>query len=384
MEDYIPRIEDTELKRNRSGKWEIRWSVPAAVTGTGHARSRSRSCNTEDYNLAVKIRREYLSAASTALAGLKLPTVGELVRKYEAEHVAVTGVAPTQVASLKPIVHFLGGYTPDQLSPSQLANYRSCRLAGKRAGFGRGPAALGTVRRELSALGAVLKWAKKNQHLPADFVLPEIALPPEGAPREVYLDKATERAFYAHCSRVFRRTKLGVGTPDVQMRAKTVRRAALFSMIALSTAARAQAIIGLTWDRVDLARKLIDFRDGTLRATKKRRVPVPMEDRLWRELARAWIEQGKPQVGPVLGSFGELRKSFETLKAGFVGPRGRVLPPDLTRHDLRRTWATLAAQDGVPMFQIAGMLGDTLETVEKHYAHHSPEYLRGAVNRDRA
>ena len=383
MEDYLPRIEDTELKRNRSGKWEIRWSVPAGLTGTGRARSRSRSCNTADYNLAVKIRREYLSAASSALAGLKLPTVAELVRKYAFDHVDVTGVAPTQMASLKPIVHLLGLYTPDGLSPGVLLSYRLNRKGGL-GGFGRGPAALGTIRRELSALGAVLKWSKKNQHLPSDFVLPEIALPPEGAPRELYLDKACEKAFYAYCSRVFRWTKLGVGTPDVQMRNKTVRRAALFSMIALSTAARAQAVIGLTWDRVDLRRRLIDFRDGTLRATKKRRVPVPMDDRLWRELARAWIEQGKPQVGPVLGSFGELRKSFETLKAGFVGPRGRVLPPDLTRHDLRRTWATLAAQDGVPMFQIAGMLGDTLETVEKHYAHHSPEYLRAAVNRDRA
>jgi integrase len=168
------------------------------------------------------------------------------------------------------------------------------------------------------------------------------------------------------------------------MRHKTVRRAALFTMLALSTAARAQAIIGLTWDRVDLKRRLIDYRDGSLRATKKRRVPVPIEDRLWPELARAWIEQGRPKSGPVLGSFGELRKSFETLKAGFIGPRGVTLPAGLTRHDLRRTWATLAAQRGVPMFQIAGMLGDTLETVERHYAHHSPEYLRGAVNRDRA
>ena len=38
--------------------------------------------------------------------------------------------------------------------------------------------------------------------------------------------------------------------------------------------------------------------------------------------------------------------------------------------------------DGVPMNQIAAMLGDTQKTAEKNYLHLSPDYLRSAVNRD--
>ena len=53
-----------------------------------------------------------------------------------------------------------------------------------------------------------------------------------------------------------------------------------------------------------------------------------------------------------------------------------------TPNKFRNTWASHATMDGVPMNQIAAMLGDTQKTVEKNYLHLSPDYLRSAVNRD--
>jgi hypothetical protein len=35
------------------------------------------------------------------------------------------------------------------------------------------------------------------------------------------------------------------------------------------------------------------------------------------------------------------------------------------------------------MFDIAGILGDSVETVTKTYAHHHPDYLRSAINSGR-
>jgi integrase len=52
----------------------------------------------------------------------------------------------------------------------------------------------------------------------------------------------------------------------------------------------------------------------------------------------------------------------------------------MTPHTLRHTWATLAARAGVDLYAIAGVLGDTLSTVEKNYLHHAPDHLRGAIN----
>jgi hypothetical protein len=40
----------------------------------------------------------------------------------------------------------------------------------------------------------------------------------------------------------------------------------------------------------------------------------------------------------------------------------------------------LAARAGVDLFRVAGVLGDTIATVERAYAHHCPDHLRAAVN----
>ena len=362
-ETYVPAIENTSLKRSkRTGNWEICWTIPSSITG-GRARTRTRSCHTSDHSLAVKIRREYLSVAATAARAAQTLTIDTLCALYEADYLDRQGKAPTQEFSLRPVRALLGALEPGNLSAGDLVFYKDKRAAGEGSKLGR-KATAGTIRRELGALRAVLGWALKEGHLPRGFVLPYIALPPEGAPRDVYLEVLEERRLH-ETARLWARTPAG----------STTYRTGLFTVIALNTAARSESIENLTWDRVDLRRKLIDFRPPGVRATKKRRVAVPISDRLFPVLARAWIGQGRPTTGPVLGSFGSTRKGFALL--------ARLALPGVpvTRHDLRRTWATLAAQAGVSMFDIAGVLGDTVDTVTRHYAHHSPGHLRGAINR---
>ncbi len=46
---------------------------------------------------------------------------------------------------------------------------------------------------------------------------------------------------------------------------------------------------------------------------------------------------------------------------------------------LRHTAATWMAQKGVLMWEIAGLLGNTVEVVTRTYAKHSPEHLRRAT-----
>ena len=53
---------------------------------------------------------------------------------------------------------------------------------------------------------------------------------------------------------------------------------------------------------------------------------------------------------------------------------------DKIPHDMRRTWATHAAQNGVSLWDIAGVLGDSPVVVANHYAHHCADHLRGAVD----
>lgn len=363
--EYVPLIEETTLRRNRSGYWEIRWTIPVSKSGDGVARTRSQSCSTKSYDLALKVRREYLATLGSASIASAQLLIRDLIDLYVRDHMSVHGTAPTQSESLKAPRKAFGTYEPANLTPALIAAYRNGRVnLGSAAGWSR-CVSNGTVRRELGALRAVLNWAQREGHLPRNFVQPHIALPPEGQGRSNTLTEAEEKKLHDACVRVVR---LAGAHPSPRTRT------ALFVLIALNTAARAESIESLTWDRVDLRRKMIDFRDPGRRATKKRRVPVPISDRMFGTLTRVWIWQGRPKVGPVLGSFGSTRKGFAALTK--LALPGRAI----TRHDLRRTWATLAAQRGVSMFDIAGVLGDTLPTVEKHYAVHAPGYLRNAIN----
>lgn len=48
-------------------------------------------------------------------------------------------------------------------------------------------------------------------------------------------------------------------------------------------------------------------------------------------------------------------------------------------HILRHTAATWLVMDGVPLAEVARLLGDSEKTVEKVYGKHAPDYLQRAV-----
>lgn len=346
-------IPETRLALNRRGVWEIRWTEFDAVAGV--ARSRAHSCKTSDRGIAERVRQTWLVAGlqvQQTHAGALLD-VAALVESYRADK--GFGEKSSQGWALRPVVRLLGGVPVGGLTPAVLLGYRRTR-GGERAA---GP----TIRRELGALKAALSWGRAAGLVPAD-VQPVITLPAEGAPKTRWLTAEQEEKIWNMALAQF--TSEGVPFRE--------RRAGLFVLIALETAAREAAIRGLTWDRVDLARGLIDFRDPTLAVTKKRRVPIPISDRLRPVLERAKAEAlAEGDVSPfVLRSSGEVRKGFEALR-----DRTGVF---FTIHDMRRTWASLRVQWGVPLEQVAAVLGDTIEVTQKHYAHFAPDFLLGAIN----
>jgi integrase len=162
-----------------------------------------------------------------------------------------------------------------------------------------------------------------------------------------------------------------------------------FLEIAAATAARRGSVEKLRWCQVDLTRQIIDFRVAGEIVTGKRRVPVPMSDRLYRFLEWRSQEESSGAGNPdsyVIGRGQDLyRESMRCFalaanrarEAGDEVSAGRL--SRASPHTLRHSWATLAAQNGVPLGEIAGVLGDTQATVDKRYRHHCPDYLRGAV-----
>ncbi|MBN9348268.1 MAG: hypothetical protein J0I48_19070 [Devosia sp.] len=374
---YVPDIEDTELRPSkRTGYYEIVWTIPAGKTGTGRARTRTYSCRTKDEGIAKEIRREYLSALRGATKAVGLPTVGELIDAYKTGWIDAKGKGKSQWESLKPVKRLLGALSPDDLDDGTELEGENGYIATRTA---EGVSS-GTIRRELGSLVAVFGWGKRARKLPKDYFPPIVNLTPNGAPRENFLDEADEQKLHDTAQVILTSVVKGGRHP--------AWRGALFTLIALNQAARSEAIEELDWTRIDtkrlgdpkLRRVLIDFRDPARPETKKRRGIMPVSDRLLPILREEWLRQGRPEYGPVLGTYGSTRKSFARVKLEAFGA-GSVVGDSLWRHDTRRTWATLATMKGVKLEKVAQVLADTLETTEKHYAHYAPDFLEDPVNK---
>lgn len=339
--------EDVRLEVNRSGYWEIRWTDRDS---TGRARTRTASCRTKDRHVA-EAALDAWRAAGAAVAPLTGDlTVDEACQKYLDRHVDKRGGTDAQARNLVVLRRVLGDLRVVDLTEARVDGYVSVRR-------GSGIAS-GTVRRELGALRAVLNWAERKRLVPPGAVV-HFDLPAEGAPRRRYLSEDEEGRLWDTAVR---------WVSDGEM-AHWKRRGALFVCLALETAARSGAVRELKWDQIDWKRGLIDF--GADRGNKRRAV-VPISDRLRPVLA---TECARSVDEYVLGHAGKVRDAFEWVLAD-----AGLADAGVTAHDLRRTWASLRVSWGVPLQDVAAVLGDSIEVVEKHYAVFSPDYLRGAVN----
>ena len=342
---------------SRSGNYEVRWTERDPVTGA--ARTRAFSFRTKDRARADAEYRAWLAAANAVKhisGGGPGDTLTSLADQYlSAKRMVGRPAGKTTEGSLDRVLEVLGSHAPTTLTDMDIEQY----VAQRRRRV-KGP----TVRRELGALTAMLNWGKRKRIIPRNADLPLIELPEEGAPRQVVLSEAEVEVLW---------TAAVVRFEDGSL-FRAQRRVGLFVCLALETAARAKSIEKLRVDQVDLAVGIVDFRDlGRSRQTKKRRVPVPISDRLRPVLARATIEAQMAGDPFVVAGGGSVRRSWGTF-------RDSLDIPPVVRHDLRRTWATLRARRGVPMDQIAAVLGDSVATTAKHYAHLDPDYLRAAVN----
>ncbi|WP_419730733.1 site-specific integrase [Lichenicola sp.] len=147
----------------------------------------------------------------------------------------------------------------------------------------------------------------------------------------------------------------------------------LFVLLALQTAARAAAILELTWERVDLEQRRIDFRLPGRASTKKGRAQVPINDTLLEALRVASEARTTNHVIEWAGG------QVASIKTGFRAAATRAKLAQVTPHTLRHTAATWMAQKGVPWWEIAGMMGHTSpRMLEETYGHHHPDHLSHA------
>jgi len=130
------------------------------------------------------------------------------------------------------------------------------------------------------------------------------------------------------------------------------------------------AILEAKWSQVDWDRLTIDYGPGH---GKKRRAIVPLNPEVLQALKAAKELACSDSIVEFHG------RALKTVKKGFREACKRAGLVGVTPHILRHSGATWMTADGVPLSEVARMLGDTEATVERVYAKHSPGYLKRAA-----
>lgn len=352
------------MPRENTGPHLVRGEVNWEISFTHEGRSRRRSTSTSDLRQAQKVLANFLLLTDRdAALGIEPEIV--LVRDVLGDPDAPSGgdywhehVIPNVIAkdltrlTLRWLTAHFGNLKVRSLLPVDFQSYVERRARGEVGN----PAGPGTIRRELGVLTAALNHAAAAKRISRDDV-PTIKRPDAPDPKDRWLTR-DEAGKLLHAALEGRAG--GDRLPRVYK----------FIVLALATASRRTALEELMIGQVDMDRGLIALNPPGRRQTRKRRPTVPISDWLRPHLTRMIAES---EDGHLLGTGGSIRVGFENAvkRAGLEG---------VTPHTLRHTWATWATQEGVDLWKVAGVLGDSVVTVERIYAHHAPEHLRGAVN----
>lgn len=316
------------------------------IVWTERGRSRERSTGTADRVRAEEALADFLHAR-TRKAGPRDPAevlVTDVLADYAEEHAPDTASPWRIAAAIAPLVKFFEGNTVRQITRETCKAY--CRTRARSNG---------TMRRELGVLRAAINYAHKEGRLTGSVT---VHLPDSADAKDRWLTRG-EAA---------RLLKAALSEPRVRLHLP------LFILIGLYTGHRKTAILQLRWPQVDLAAGLINFNSPGAMRTNKKRAHIPIPRKLLGHLRRA--RRRGTDLGYVVHENGH---RLLDVKRGFASAVARAGLVDVSPHTLRHTCATRLMQKGVPLWEAAGFLGMTQDTLERVYGHHHPEHMQGAA-----
>lgn len=167
------------------------------------------------------------------------------------------------------------------------------------------------------------------------------------------------------------------------MKSPLPRRIRLFYLIAYWTGHRSRAIETLTWDRVNLEQRTIEFNDPALLQTNKRRVsgyPIPDELLVGLVAAKEYADKFRPADPYVigLGNRGKCSTTYHDCKQALraIG----ISEWGVCRHTVRKTFVTERLKRGIPSALVASLIADLPNTMERFYFIPKSEDMREAAN----
>jgi integrase len=341
-----PRSRKIPWLAERNGVYYVMWYDDA-----------TRATKRQSLRTSAAIEAQARYAAFLAEGGDRIQdpagklTVKGALNDYRREHLPLVAAPRRAENAITHLISFFGNTPLSDIDIPASRAYAAWRRANLRMGAegGRVGASDGTLRRELVVLRAAANHARRWKRLTE---MPSIELPRETPQTGTWLTKAeVERA---------------ISTAEGMLRD--------FILIAYYTGARRASVEGLT-------RRQIDLRHGTInltsphetqaqRRSNKRRPVVPIHTRI-RPVIETMLMSGTSEY--LFGRKIDIYQRFHNHMCA-LGYTDRAHP-----HILRHSRATHLLQDGVNIYDVARLLGDSVGTVEKTYGHHSPADLAASI-----
>ena len=239
------------------------------------------------------------------------------------------------------------GKPPDKLGPEELRQYQVYLLREKKL-------TPGGVEARISALRFLyvktLKRHEMREHLP----FPKI---PRNLPVVMSQEEVAKVIDNAH--NLLQRTIL---------------------MVLYATGVRRAELVRIRVADVDSQRMVIHVRHGKGGHDRD----VPLSEKLLEALRQYWRwMKPKTWLFPGLAKGGRVDRPMHD-KAVWWSVQQAVqragLQKRITPHTFRHTAATWLMQNGVSMWRAAGFLGMSVETLDRVYGHHHPDYLSDAAD----
>lgn len=296
-------------------KWYIRDTI--------NGESKVFSTGTEDKAEADRLLADY--AATKDLP--ERPTVGQLIDYYMKARTHLPTHGGMAYFAKRPKAEW-GNLYPDQITDRLVAEY--IERHGDRT----------MTRRELEMVSTAI-----SRKLP---------MPSRKPPRERYLTREEAKRLYDAAQSIHLK---------------------LFILIGLETGQRAGAILDLTWDRVDLDRGVLDFRNPEKGETKKRRGVCRVGQTVVAALQDAKQFARTDHVIEYRG-----KRLSRRIWNGFKKCAERAGVPWAHPHTLKHTRISWMAEAGFTVDQIADYTDTTRDTVWRVYRKVNPDYQQDVLD----
>src|SRR5262249_54826176 len=289
-------------------QWIIRAGASFVRTG----------CAQADRHGAESRLAAYLGQKHTPQRGPD-PLIADILLTYASEHLPYTATAKNVSYHVEALDQWWGDKRLSDVTA------RNCRSYAKT----KTPAA---ARRDLETLRAAINyWHREYGPLPS---VPVVILPDAPEPRDKWLTRK-------EADRLLRAAE----------RTEHLKR---FILLGLHTGSRRNAILSLTWDRIDFVAGVMMRRGyGETESKTKKTPPVRLGKRIL-GLLREWRVQKY-----VVHYNGRKIKSIQRAFERAAKEAGVKASP----HTLRHTRATWVMQEGIDVWEASGHLGMSLKTL---------------------